>query len=224
MANILFVDDDENLVESVTKYLRHESISVDAVHLGADALHMLKMNQYDVVILDRDLPDIEGLEVCRSYRAIGGQAPILMLTGKGSISDKEEGLTGGADDYLTKPFHPRELVARLKALMRRPRIMQAPVLESGGIKLDSSSKTVTKDGEPVHLTPIEFSLLEFFMKNPRQLFSADVLLHRVWGDADDGSIDNIYTTIRRLRKKLGAQKHTSIIRTVHGVGYGLEPE
>jgi DNA-binding response OmpR family regulator len=222
MANIIFVDDDEKLVDSLMQWLRHENFTVDAVYLGKDALQMLKMNEYDIVILDRNLPDMEGLDICRSYRAIGGQAPVLMLTGKGSISDKEEGLEGGADDYLTKPFHPRELVARLRALMRRPRAMQATVLEAGGVKLDVTNRIVTKNGQQVHLTPIEFSLLEFFMKNPRQLFSADILLHRVWGDSEEGSIDAIYTCIRRLRQKLDTKKEPSIIRTVHGVGYGLE--
>lgn len=222
MANIIFVDDDEKLVDSLMQWLRHENFSVEAVYLGNDALQMLKTNEYDIVVLDRNLPDMEGLDILRSYRAIGGQAPVLMLTGKSSISDKEEGLEGGADDYLTKPFHPRELIARLRALMRRPRVMQATVLEFGDIKLDVTNRIVTKKDEQVHLTPIEFSLLEFFMKNPRQLFSADILLHRVWGDSEEGSIDAIYTCIRRLRQKLDSGKKNSIIRTVHGVGYGLE--
>jgi DNA-binding response OmpR family regulator len=222
MANIIFVDDDEKLVDSLMQWLQHEKFVVDAVYSGGDALQMLELKDYDVVILDRTLPDMEGLEICKSYRNGGGLAPVLMLTGKGSISDKEEGLECGADDYLTKPFHPRELVARIRALMRRPRSIQAAVLEAGELKLDLTNRIVTKNDQPVHLTPIEFSLLVFFVKNPRQLFSAETLLHRVWGDAEDCSVQSIYTCVKRLRQKIDTKNQPSIIRTVNGVGWGLE--
>jgi two-component system response regulator PhoP len=224
MAKILLAEDDEALAVTIKNWLEFERNIVEAVTDGASAFENLTAFEYDVAILDWDLPNMTGVQVCQKYRARGGSTPIILLTGKNTVQDKEEGLDAGADDYLTKPFHPKELAARLRAMIRRATNFAPDVVSAGPLTLDREKRLVHMNGEPVHLQPMEYTLLEFFMKNPNQVFSPETLLQRVWDASSDVSLDAIYTCIRRLRKKLDKNKTgESIIRTVHGVGYGINP-
>ncbi|MDZ4835779.1 MAG: response regulator transcription factor [Candidatus Melainabacteria bacterium] len=224
MAKILLAEDDLALATTIKDWLEFEKNSVEAVKDGAAALDNLLSLEYDVAILDWNLPFMTGVEVCQQYRAKGGAIPIILLTGKNTVKEKEEGLDAGADDYLTKPFHPKELAARLRAMIRRSTGFVPDIVTAGPLTLDRDKHVVLKDGKPVHLQPMEYTLLEFFMKNPNQVFSPETLLAKLWDASSDVSLDAIYTCIRRLRKKLDTPEvKDSIIRTVHGVGYGINP-
>ncbi len=223
MSKILLAEDDLELTSVICNYLELESYIVDAVADGAAALERLLAIDYDAVILDWQLPSMTGIEVCQSFRANGGRTPILILTGKQAIKDKEAGLDSGADDYLTKPFHPRELTARLRAMIRRASQFQSNLIVCGPLTLDRDRHLVFSNGEMVNLQPMEFLLLEHFMTHENKVFSAEALLASLWDESADASLDAIYTCIRRLRKKLDKPGADSIIRTVHGVGYGINP-
>jgi len=224
MAKILLAEDDLALATTIKDWLEFEKNSVEAVQDGASALENLLALTYDVAILDWNLPKMTGVEVCKKYRAKGGVTPILLLTGKNTVKEKEEGLDSGADDYLTKPFHPKELAARMRAMIRRSTGFAPEVVSAGPLTLDREKRLVLLEGKPVHLQPMEYTLLEFFMKNPNQVFSPETLLAKLWDASSDVSLDAIYTCIRRLRKKLDMpNSKDSIIRTVHGVGYGINP-
>ena len=224
MAKILLAEDDLALAQTIKDWLEFEKNTVEAVKDGAAALDNLLGLEYDVAILDWNLPLLTGVEVCQQYRAKGGAIPIILLTGKNSVKEKEEGLDSGADDYLTKPFHPKELAARLRAMIRRSTGFVPDVMNAGPLTLDRDKRVVLLSGKPIHLQPMEYTLLEFFMKNPNQVFSPETLLAKLWDANSEVSLDAIYTCIRRLRKKLDtAESQDSIIRTVHGVGYGINP-
>ena len=221
MAKILIVEDDRELAEVVEDAFAKQH-SVEIVEDGKEALDRLKLYQYDLVILDWGLPgSISGVEVCRAYRKQGGNGSILMLTGKNQIEDKEEGLDSGADDYLTKPFDARELMARVRALLRRPTQTVGNVLKIGSLSLDCNSMCLNKSGEQIHLLPKEFALLEFFMKQPNRFFSAEALLDRVWSSESDTSPDTIRIYVTRLRKKIDTDGLPSLIETRRNAGYML---
>lgn len=219
MAKLLFVEDDTDLSGRVNEWLCFEHHSVECVYDGVEATERLKFYQYELVILDWDLPKKTGIEVCKEYRSRGGLTPILMLTGKGTINDKEQGLDAGADDYLTKPFHLKELSARIRALLRRPASFTGTTLKVGTLELNPSSHQLTIEGREVSLLPKEYAILEFLMRHPNEIFSPDALLNRVWNSESDASTDTVYTYIKTLRKKL---QPNAPIKTVHGVGYKLE--
>ena len=222
MAKILLVEDDQDLVLRITKWLALERYSVEAVLNGRDALELLRNNRYDFIILDWQMPELSGIEVCRYFRANGGITPVLMLTGKSDIADKEAGLDAGADDYLTKPFHPRELCARLRALARRPAQCLDDELKVGDLILDLYKFQLRRNGVEIDLLPLEFALLEFLMRNPGRVFDSNVLLERVWPVNSEASPEAVRTCIKTLRKKIDPDGKSSIIKTVHGVGYKLE--
>lgn len=222
MAKVLIVEDDEALSATIVEWLAYEHYNVESVNNGREALERLKCFEYDAVVLDWQLPELTGIEIIKQFRAGGGTTPILMLTGKQAISDKEVGFDAGADDYLTKPFHPKELAVRIRALMRRPGGFVGTTLKAGSLVLDSVNHRVEKEGREIQLQPMEFTLLEFFMRHPNQVFSTEALLHRVWDSETEASLDAIYTCIRRIRKKIDGASEPSIIKTVHGVGYKLE--
>lgn len=221
MAKILIVEDDANLADTVAQYLTGEHHLVEVTHGGDDAQHLMRISTFEVVILDLGLPDKNGLEVLKEYRGAGGTARVLILTGKGKIDEKEQGFDAGADDYLTKPFHVKELAARVRALLRRPAEMQQDVLQVAGLELNTKNYKVTNQGNELQLTPREFSLLEFLMRYPNQVFNAETLLARVWQSDSEASPDTIKVYINRLRTKLGGDSPASI-KTVFGVGYKLE--
>ncbi len=221
MPKILLVEDDKDLLDQLDQFLSHERYEVETVTDGQEAADRLKLYQYDVVVLDWNLPSRSGLEVCKEYRDRSGVAKVLMLTGKGDVSEKEAGLDAGADDYLTKPFHLLELGARVRALLRRPSKILSSKLTAGALELDPQTHTATTNGKPLELLPKEFSMLEFFMKNPNEVFSQEALLDRIWNSESDSSVSTVYTHVKTLRKKLAAAGCDELIKTVHGLGYKL---
>ncbi|HEY9773749.1 MAG TPA: response regulator transcription factor [Planktothrix sp.] len=223
MAKILLVEDDVELTAMIAEWLSFERHIVEVVHNGRDGTDRLRNCQYDVVILDWALPDLTGLEICRMFRADQGTTPIIMLTGRGSVGDKEMGLDSGADDYLTKPFNMKELSARIRALLRRSTQQPSNVLKAGELVVDPGKYKVLKSGQEITLLPREFALLEFFMRHPDEVFSAEALLQRVWHSESEATSDALRTCIKRLRQKIDADNENSIIQTIPRVGYRLKP-
>jgi DNA-binding response OmpR family regulator len=220
MAKILLVEDDASLAEVTRFGLQAQGHMVQVASDGRQALDNLVINKYDLIILDWMMPGMTGLEVLTSYRQSGGKLPVLMLTAKTLLEDKERGLDAGADDYLTKPFEHRELQARIRALLRRPSSLASSVLEVADICLDPASCTVTKGGKEVKLRPKVYSLLEFLMRHPNQVYSADAILERVWLDDAMVSTDTVRAHFKLLRKSLGL-KEGGLVRTVRNRGYML---
>lgn len=224
MAKILLVEDEVDLAESVRDWLSEDFHVVEIAFDGESALAALQRSEYDVILLDWMLPGVTGMELCRKYRAAGGQGAVLMLTAKKSLFAKESALTEGADDYLTKPFQLRELSARVKALCRRSQNKIVEVLECGPLRLLRSSHRIFKNDLDIHLSPKEFCLLELLMRFPERVFSSDDLLSQLWGTDTDVTPDTLRSTIKSLRKKIDDhQAPSSLIVTVHGLGYKLSP-
>lgn len=221
MAKILLVEDDRDLAGMVFDWLKFEHHLVEMVHDGQEGLELVQSYDYDIIVLDWELPNVSGVDILRQYRSGGGMTPILMLTGKGAVHEKEAGLDSGADDYLTKPFHMKELSARVRSLLRRPPQVTGNVLTAGLLSLEPSTYRVTKNGADLQLLPKEFALLEFLMRHPNQVFSAEALLDRVWKSESDVSPETVRTCLKRLRKKIDVEGEASIIQTLHGVGYKL---
>jgi len=222
MAKFLLVEDNTDLLANVSDWLTGEQHIVDSCTDGVQALAYLQSYEYDAIVLDWELPSMSGLEICKQYRAKGGLTPILMLTGRRSIDDKESGLNAGVDDYLTKPFEPRELLARLRALIRRATRAADGVLKAGNVHLDKENHRVTKDGKDIKLMPKEFAILELMMSYPSKVFSAEALIARVWSADTETSSEIVRKYINGLRKQIDTEGKPSLIRTVHGVGYGLD--
>jgi DNA-binding response OmpR family regulator len=223
MANILLIEDDVELSKVICDLFSAENHQVEAVYDGAEGISRLNHYEYDVVIVDWQLPKISGLEIVKQCRSKGNAVPILMLTARRAIEEKESGLDSGSDDYLTKPFDSRELLARVRALLRRPQGLASTVLTVRDIVLDPLSCRVTKGEKEVSLKRQEYLLLEFFMRNPNRVFSPEMLLSRVWNSSETGSFEAVRTSIKRLRKAIddGDDEKDSIITTVHGLGYRL---
>lgn len=222
MVKILVVEDDRSVSRMICDCLESQQYDVEAVSDGNEASDRLRLYDYDLIMLDVEIPDRSGFQVCKDYRSAGGTTPILMLTGRKAIEDKELGLDLGADDYLTKPFHSRELLARVRALLRRPATMTAGLLEAGDLKLDSVSREVTLAGVVVSLKPREFALLEFFMRFPNQVFSNEDILNRVWVSESDSTPQAVRTCVQRIRDKIDRPGVPSLITTVHRIGYKFE--
>lgn len=221
MSKVLLVEDDVALAGLICDSLRAQNYEVEWAESGEAGWSLIRHYSYDMIILDWNLPVKNGPEICAAYRAQGGTTPVLMLTAKSTIDDKEVGLNSGADDYLTKPFEPRELHARLKALMRRPATFVGKVIKVGSIELDEAAHTVRLDGKEVALIPREFALLHFFMKHPNEVFSNEALLNRVWSNESDALPSTVRKCVERLRKKLDKPGRASVIDTIFGVGYTM---
>jgi len=207
----------------ITNWLIAERYVINSAINGAEAIAMMQSYAYDLLIVDWQLPDQTGIELLRHYRGKGGDAPALILTGKDSMADKEVGFTAGADDYLTKPFDHRELLLRIKALLRRGRLSaSSDTLNFGDLTLDPATYSVEQGGVPIKLTPKEFGLLEFFMRHPNQIFSAEQLLDRVWEDPLAGSPESVRVWLNKLRSKLRSGDNSPVISNVFGVGYRFE--
>lgn len=225
MAKILIVEDDRELAGVLQDWLCSEHHVVDTIDNGSEADQMLRHYAFDLLVLDWDLPGMPGVEICRNFRSRGGTTPILMLTGKGEIKDKTAGLDAGADDYLTKPFHPDELSARVRALLRRPSAVAASnELRVADLAMEPATYRVTRAGKELRLLPKEFALLEFLMRHPNVVFSAEALIDRAWSTESDASPDTVRTNIKRLRQKIDTEGSKQLIITVHGVGYKLDAQ
>ena len=215
---VLVVEDERLLAEAVAVGLRREAIAVDVAYDGSAGLERLSVNDYDVVVLDRDLPSVHGDDVCRELVAGHPDVRVLMLTAAADVLDRVEGLALGADDYLGKPFAFTELVARVRALGRRSREAVPPVLERDGLQLDPARRKVTRGGRPVGLGRKEFGVLEELMRADGAVVSAEQLLAKVWDENADPFTNVVRVTVMTLRRKLG---DPPLIHTVVTVGYRL---
>jgi DNA-binding response OmpR family regulator len=215
---VLVVEDHRRLAEAVAEGLRREGMAVDISYDGADALAHVAVNRYDVVVLDRDLPAVHGDQVCRSLVIQQAEARVLMLTAASTIADRVEGLELGADDYLPKPFEFAELVARVRALGRRPGAAVPPKLQRGELSLDSARRVAFRRDRRLVLSPKEFALLEYLLAADGRVISAEELLARVWDEAADPFTSTVKTTIGRLRAKLG---EPPVIETIREAGYRI---
>ena len=215
---VLVVEDHTELADSVARVLRREGMAVDVAYDGRDALDRDSVVDYDVVVLDRDLPGVHGDEVCRSMVARPSSSRVLMLTASSTIADRVDGLSLGADDYLPKPFAYAELVARIRALGRRSQPAIPPVLVHGDLRLDPSLRIATRAGVRLALSPKEFAVLEYLLAGRNRLVSAEELLERVWDEAIDPFTTTVKATINRLRTKLG---DPPLIETIARGGYRI---
>ena len=183
---------------------------------------LLQSYTYDLLILDWQMPLMSGVELLQRFRSSGGSTPVIMLTGKETLEDKEHGLDAGADDYLTKPFHLKELSARIRALLRRPEKPVGNVLRVADIEMDTVSFCTTRASKSIDLLPKEYALLQFLMKHPNEIFDAETILDRVWNSEQQVGPETVKTTIMRLRKKIDEDRQESIIKSMRGMGYKIE--
>jgi DNA-binding response OmpR family regulator len=217
-VRVLVAEDDALIAEMVILGLRRHGFAVDTVHDGAEAAHSLQVNDYDVVVLDRDLPGVHGDVVAADLVGSGARTRILMLTAAGGLHDRVQGLNLGADDYLAKPFEYDELIARVHALCRRSAPPLPPVLQKSGVVLNTAQRTATRDGRLLDLTPKEFAVLHLLLAADGAPVGAEELLERAWDEHADPFTSAVRVTMSKLRGKLG---EPSLIRTVQGVGYAL---
>jgi len=218
-AHILVVDDDPRITDLLRRILAYEGYSVAIAASGSEALNRTLERPPNLVVLDIMLPGITGLEVARRLRAAGDNVPILMLTARDAIAHRVEGLEMGADDYLVKPFAPEELVARIKALLRRSQEERQEVLRYADVELDVGTRVAHRGAREVELSPTEYELLALFLKRPRQVLTREIILDRVWGLDFEGSSNVLEVYVGYLRAKLEAEGESRLIHTVRGVGY-----
>jgi two-component system OmpR family response regulator len=218
-VRILVVEDHHEMAELIEQRLHEEAFSVDVAATGEDGVFLAVEYDFDAIVLDVLLPGIDGFETCRRIRAAGRWAPILMLTARDAVADRVRGLDFGADDYLVKPFSFSELLARLRALIRRGPSERPPTISVADLTLDPSSHEVHRDGTPIELTPKEFALLEYFMRHPGEALTRSRLLEHVWDFAYDGDSNVVDVFVRQLRDKIDRPFRSSSIETIRGVGY-----
>ena len=221
---VLLVEDDEDLGELVKYNLEKNQFKVDWVLDGREALERIKTNRYNLIILDLMLPGISGLDICREIREnpTNKDVPVIVLTALSDEDTKVKGFSVGADDYVTKPFSMKELLARIEAVLRRAGYVRRDTVEFEGIVYDKKSKSVTVDGNPIYLTKTELQLLEFFLEHPDQLFSREELLEKIWGHDHNETTRTVDVYISRLRKKLGDKG--KYLKTLPRLGYKLTRE
>ena len=220
----LVVEDESKMAALLRRGLQEEGFAVDIAANGEDGSWMGTENDYDVILLDVMLPDVDGFEVCRRLRAADRWAPILMLTARDGVQDRVAGLDAGADDYLTKPFSFDELLARVRALLRRGPSERPPVLTVGDLVLDPATRRVSRGEQDIDLTPKEFGLLDLFLRHPGEALSRTRILEHVWDFAYDGVSNVVDVYIRYLREKVDRPFGRRSIETVRGVGYRLREE
>jgi DNA-binding response OmpR family regulator len=217
---ILLIEDDEIIAERIQAGLERAHFSVDVAYDGETGLQMARVGPYAVVILDLMLPGRDGWSVCEALRVRRNPVPILMLTARGAVEDRVRGLNTGADDYLPKPFDFNELVARIRALLRRDHLQKGRVLQIADLEIDPAARQVQRGGKEIVLTPREFSLLEALARNEGRALTREYILERVWGD-DESYSNTVSFHVASLRKKIDAEYAVKLIHTVHGVGYVL---
>ena len=220
---LLLVEDDPRIARWVAKGLREKAYAVDVAATGDDAVYQASINTYDLVILDVMLPGRDGFQVCRELRASGQRMPILMLTARDAVEDRVTGLDQGADDYLTKPFEFRELLARLRALLRRSDELRPARIAVADLVLDTAAQTVTRAGRQIPVTTKEYALLEFLARNAGRVIGRAEIAEHVWDDAFDPFSNLIEVYINRLRRKIDAGSAAPLLHTRRGAGYILGP-
>lgn len=225
-SSVLVVEDEEAIVTMLAYNLEREGFKVYSTDDGEEALVMVKEKRPDVIVLDWMLPSMSGIEICRRLRADDNtkNIPVIMLSARGEEDDRIRGLDSGADDYITKPFSPSELVARIRAVFRRIRpALASQTIEFAGVEMDLAGHRVTRDGMDIHLGPTEFRLLRYLMENPNRVFSREQLLDAVWGHDIYVELRTVDVHVRRLRKALNYDdKQPDLIRTVRSAGYALQ--
>jgi DNA-binding response OmpR family regulator len=219
---ILLVEDDADIARFIRKGLTEQSYAVDVVTTGEEALYQASISVYDGIILDVIIPAPDGMEVCRRLRAEGLNLPILMLTARDLVSDRIDGLDAGADDYLVKPFEFGELLARVRAMLRRTGTAHKPVLTVGGLEIDTRSHRVRIDGDPVALTTKEYALLEYLARNAGQIVGREEIADHVWNQDFDPFSNLIEVYVNRLRRNIEKVSSKKLIHTIRGAGYMLE--
>ncbi len=220
---ILVIEDNHRLSSSLAANLAHEGYSVDAAYDGQEGQDLAELTPYDLIILDILLPEKDGLQVCRDLRRRRIHTPILLLTARDSVDDRVQGLDCGADDYLVKPFAMRELLARLRALLRRQSPYTNGRLEMGDLVVDPVTHTVEREGRSIDLTPKEFALLEFLLYHPNQVVTREMIEQHIWNYDFECESNVIDVYVRRLRRKIDDPFATRLLTTVRGVGYRLLP-
>lgn len=220
---ILVIEDNHRLNNSLRMNLAHEGYSVDTAYDGQEGQDLAELTPYDLIILDILLPEKDGLEVCRELRRRHVHTPILLLTALDSVDDRVRGLDHGADDYLVKPFAMRELLARLRALLRRNHPYTNGRLEVGDLVVDPVTHSVMRDGRAIELTPKEFALLEYFMYHPNQVVTREMIEQHIWNYDFECESNVIDVYVRRLRRKIDASFEVKLLATVRGIGYRLQP-
>ncbi|MGD9629777.1 MAG: response regulator [Pyrinomonadaceae bacterium] len=218
---VLLTEDDHRIANFVAKGLRENSYAVDIASDGDEATYMASINSYDLFVLDVNLPKKDGFDVCRELRESGNKKPILMLTARDAIDDRISGLDTGADDYLTKPFEFRELLARLRALLRRQNEIRSPEIVIADLIIDTMSRTVQRGGTQIELTAKEYSLIEFLVINKGKVVGREEISEHVWDDTFDPFSNLIEVYIKRLRTKLDEGYDVQLIQTRRGSGYIL---
>jgi DNA-binding response OmpR family regulator len=221
---ILLVEDDAGVRRFVGKGLREQAYAVDTATTGEEALYQTEINTYDLIILDVMIPAPNGFEVCRRIREAGGRMPILMLTARDAVEDRVSGLDRGADDYLTKPFEFRELLARLRALLRRSAELRPPKLMVGDLMLDTAGQSAMRAGRPIALTHKEYALLEYLVRNAGRVVSRADIAEHVWDETFDPFSNLIEVYINRLRRKIDPDGKAELLETRRGAGYLLKAE
>lgn len=220
---ILIIEDDERIAHVMERGLKEEGFSVDIAHNGEDGEFMAEENPYDTIILDLNLPDKDGMEICKKIRQTKISTPIIMVTARTNIDDRVKGLNTGADDYLTKPFVFSELLARIRALIRRDKKQNNPQYKIDDLILDPIKHSVKRGDDNINLTSKEFSLLEFLMVHTKEVVTRTMILEHVWDYNYDGLSNVVDVFIKTLRKKIRSTGNkTELIHTVHGVGYKME--
>lgn len=221
---VLVIEDEPTIVEFLRVGLSYEHYNVAVAEDGPAGLALAKSRDFDIIILDIMLPGLDGIEVCRQLREMGNNVPILMLTARKEVSDRVAGLKIGADDYLTKPFNFEELLARLQALLRRSgKAKEQAILRIRDLSLNPETHEVYKDTTPIDLSPLDFALLELFLRHPRRVFTRETLLNRIWGYEYIGDTNVVDVHIGHLRKEIG-DNDRRLIQTVYGVGYSFRPD
>lgn len=219
---LLLAEDEKELSDALVAALKHNNYSVDAVYDGQEALDYLETDNYDGAILDIMMPKLDGITVLKKIRAGGSSLPVLLLTAKSGIDDRVAGLDSGADDYLTKPFSMKELLARIRAMTRRQAPAADNVLTFGGLSLDRSTYRLSGKNACIRLSGKEYQMLEMFMLNPGQVISADRFMDRIWGYDSESEQNVVWVYISNLRKKLAGLDANVQIRAIRGLGYSLE--
>lgn len=218
---LLLCEDERELSDAITAILKHGNYSVDAVYDGQEALEYLEADNYDCVILDIMMPKVDGIEVLRKIRRKGNGIPVIMLTAKSQLDDKVLGLDAGADDYLTKPFESRELLARVRAVTRRGEAMTDSILTMGNVKLDRATFTLSTDSDEIILANKEFQMMEMLMSNPQKIISADMFMDKIWGYETDTEMSVVWVYLSYLRKKLAKLNGNIEIKVSRNIGYSL---